>query len=158
MFAMDKYTLQYLIDTEIFSTTNIAKNFEDAVVNKEIKMSRKVIENGWNIGSLLMQYKDIDFTFKKKPFNSYKITWLDEIMQTKYRNVHWNEYQLVFIKGNRLKIDSIEDLKKIDQSPMTAVTKTLNNFSVSNTVNKMKMSSGITTPVKKPIKLFVGRR
>ena len=42
----------------------------DVVNNKEVLMSRKIIENGWNIGCLLKHYKNVDFTFnEKKPDN-----------------------------------------------------------------------------------------
>jgi len=44
--------------------TNYAETFHDAIYNKEILMSRKIIENNWNIGSLLLYYKDVDFTFR----------------------------------------------------------------------------------------------
>lgn len=101
IFAMNKETLDYLIDCEIFSITNYASTFHDAIHNKEILMSKKILENGWNIGSLLPYYKDVDFTFKKKTPEEYIIPFLDDIMFPHFRNKLWNEYQLVFIKGNR---------------------------------------------------------
>jgi len=101
IFAMDKITLQYLIDCEIFSMTNYAKTFLIAITEKEIKMSRKIIENKWNIGSLLPYYKNVDFTFSTKSPEDYNIKFLDDIMYNKFRYSLWNEYQLVFIKGNR---------------------------------------------------------
>jgi hypothetical protein len=39
IFSMDKITLQYLIDCEIFSMTNYAETFGDAICLKEILMS-----------------------------------------------------------------------------------------------------------------------
>ena len=66
IFSIDIITLQYLIDCHIFSLTNYAKTFSDAVNKKEILMSRKIIENNWNIGCLFKYYKDDDFTFKTK--------------------------------------------------------------------------------------------
>jgi hypothetical protein len=104
IFAIDKTTLQYLIDCNIFSMTNYAKTFNDAIWQKEVEMSRKIINNGWNIGSLFTYYKDIDFIFKTKKPNEYTIKYLDDIMYPQYRNVLWNEYELVFIKGNRVKL------------------------------------------------------
>jgi hypothetical protein len=67
-------------------------------------MSRKIIENNWNIGSLLPYYKNVDFTFKDKRPEDYNINFLNDIMYTQYRNLLWNEYEVVFIKGNRIKI------------------------------------------------------
>jgi hypothetical protein len=93
---MDKTTLQYLIDEEIFSLTNHAPTFKEAILNKEILMSRKIIENKWNIGSLLPYYKGVDFT---KP--EFDQPWLDDVMFSQFRHTLWSEYELVFIKGNR---------------------------------------------------------
>ena len=104
---MNKPTLDYLIKCEIFSSTNYALSYSTAVFEKEILMSRKIIENGWNIGSLLPHYKDVDFTFKYKQPNHYNIPFLDDIMYKEYRNSLWHDLQLVFIKGNRLEIDSV---------------------------------------------------
>jgi len=102
IFAMNKLTLEYLIKCEIFSMTNYAKTFNDAVWNKEVLMSRKLIENGWNIGSLLLYYKDVDFTFSKKSVTEYNKPFLDDIMFPYFINKLWTIQQLVFIKGNRL--------------------------------------------------------
>ena len=64
-------------------------------------MSRKIIENGWNIGCLLPCYQNVDFTFTNKKFWEYGIENMDDLMYPCHRNVKWNDYQLVFIKGNR---------------------------------------------------------
>jgi hypothetical protein len=105
IFSMDKTTLKYLIDCEIFSLNNYSENFLDAIWKKEVLMSRKIIENNWNIGSLMPQYKDVDFTFSNKKPEEYNIIFLPDIMWNHYRNSLWNDYDLVFIKGNRCNID-----------------------------------------------------
>ena len=108
IFSINKETLQYLIDCEIFSKTNIAKTFNEAISNKEILMSRKIIENNWNIGSLLPLYKNIDFTFKNKKFEDYQIPKnlpkAYDLMFPEFKNKYWNENDLVFIKGNRISL------------------------------------------------------
>jgi hypothetical protein len=104
IFSMDKVTLQYLINCEIFSTTNYAKTLSDAVFTKEVLMSRKIIENKWNIGSLMKYYNDVDFTFSNKKPEEYNIKFLDDIMYPKFKNMFWNEYGIVFIKGNRINV------------------------------------------------------
>jgi hypothetical protein len=101
IFSMDKITLLYLIKCEIFSITNYAKTFNDAIYLKEVLMSRKIIENNWNIGSLMKYYKDVDFTFNNKTPEEYNIKFLNDIMSSEFRNSLWNEYGIVFIKGNR---------------------------------------------------------
>jgi lipopolysaccharide biosynthesis protein len=107
IFSMDKITLEYLIQQQIFSVTNYANTFGEAICYKEILMSKKIIENKWNIGSLLEYYKDIDFTFSEKKQEEYNIDFLDDIMFPQYRNKMWNDYQLVFIKGNRCNISNM---------------------------------------------------
>jgi hypothetical protein len=82
--------------------TNYAATFQDAIDNKEILMSRKIIENNWNIGSLFNYYKDVDFTFKNGLAEYNNIEFLDNIMEIEYINKLWKEYELVFIKGNRI--------------------------------------------------------
>jgi hypothetical protein len=106
IYSTDKEALQHLIDTEIFSLTNIASTFHDAIWGKEVPMSRKIIERGWNIASLLPCYKNVDFTIKNHSNYNRALCnyYYDDIMYEKYRNVLWNEYDLVFIKGNRMPI------------------------------------------------------
>jgi len=102
IFSMDKTTLEYLIKCEIFSTTNYVQTFNDAIWKKEVLMSRKIIDNNWNIGSLLQYYKDVDFTFKSKKPSEYNMSFLDDIMFPQFKDKVWNIYDLVFIKGNRM--------------------------------------------------------
>jgi len=104
IFCMDKITLHYLIDCEIFSITNYAANFHEAIWDKEVWMSRIIIGNGWNIGSLLPCYDMVDFTFKDKTPEEYNITFFRDVMDPEYNDILWNKYQLVFIKGNRIEI------------------------------------------------------
>lgn len=102
IFSMDKDTLEYLIECEIFSMNNYATTFHDAIWQKEVLMSRKIIENGWNIGSLFQGYKDVDFTFKNKTPEEYYIIFMDDLMFPQFRNLFWTDSELVFIKGNRI--------------------------------------------------------
>jgi len=97
IFSMNKETLEYLINCKIFSITEYTKTFNETVDNKEVGMSREIIKNNWNIGSLLNIYKDVDFT---KSLSNIKL--YDDIMYPQYRGVIWDEYDLVFIKGNRI--------------------------------------------------------
>ena len=102
IFSMDKTTLKFLIDCSIFSISNYAKTFYNAIYDKEILMSTKILENNWNIGSLMKYYKNVDFTFRNKKPNDYNIDFLNDVMYPQfYIQKTWNEYELVFIKGNR---------------------------------------------------------
>jgi len=102
IFSMNKETLKYLIQCQIFSSTNYASTFNEAIWNKEVLMSRKIIENGWNIGSLFKYYHGIDFTFKTKQPNEYNITFLDDIMYSEHIGRVWKPTEIIFIKGNRI--------------------------------------------------------
>ena len=101
---MNQTTLRYLIKCEIFSLKNYAKTKHDAIMQKEILMSRKIIENNWNIGSLFSYYKDVDFTFKNKKLSEYKIRFLGDIMFKEHINSLWTLEEVVFIKGNRIEL------------------------------------------------------
>ena len=114
IFSMNKTTLEYLINCEIFSIINYAKTFNDAIWKKEVLMSRKIIENNWNIGSLLSYYKDVDFTFKYKKPSEYDIKFMNDIMYINYKDKIWNLNELVFIKGNRVKLKNSE-MEKINK-------------------------------------------
>jgi hypothetical protein len=65
-------------------------------------MSRKIIENNWNIGCLIPIYVDIDF---RSQFDCNKLTILNDLMLPQYKNVYWDEFDLIFIKGNRFGIE-----------------------------------------------------
>jgi hypothetical protein len=102
IFSLDKEALMYLIKCEIFSNTNYATRMEEAIWKKEVLMSRRIIENGWNIGSLLDYYKGVDFTFKTKTINEYPNDFfLDELNWEYYNNKLWTPCDLIFVKHNR---------------------------------------------------------
>ena len=104
IFCMDINTLQYLIDCNIFSL-EFEKTKIDVVFNKEVLMSRKIIDNGWNIGCLLNHYKNVDFTFNKKDPDDFRFHFFkNDLMLVECYKVFWNEYDLVFIKGNRVNL------------------------------------------------------
>jgi len=132
IFAMDKKTLEYLIECKIFSTMNHDNSFYNTIWNKEVLMSKKIIEKGWNIGSLLPCYKNVDFTFSNKDHCSYNINFLDDVMYNRFRGSLWNEYDLVFIKGNR-------DIQGILDVPIDV---TLDEFLIEITNNKLGVEIG----------------
>ena len=96
-FCTDKEGLEYLMSKSIFSLTNFAKTFVDAIYQHEIRMSREIIAAGWNIGSLMQNYNGVDFTFVSKKPDEYKITWHGDIM---YPN-RIDRKEVMFVKGNR---------------------------------------------------------
>lgn len=111
IFSMNIKTLNFLIDCNIFSL-EYEKTKIEVVFNKEVLMSRKIIDNGWNIGCLLNHYKNIDFTFnQKKPENFRFHFFKNDLMNESFYNVFWKEYDLIFIKGNRIKFLKYPSIK-----------------------------------------------
>lgn len=116
LFCVERNTLDFLIKEKIFENENYNDNnyntllinyyknmvFEDAI-RKEISMSRKIIENGWNIGSMLKMYIDVDFTFKNKTeqYEKNNIRFYGDIMYEAAINKLWSPYDVIFFKGNR---------------------------------------------------------
>ena len=103
IYSMDIITLEYLIECGIFSMTKYCASYLDAVWMREVQMSRKIIANNWNIGSLIKHYKNVDFTFSNKKVSDYNITFLEDIYGYDKNNMthYWTPQELVFVKGNR---------------------------------------------------------
>ena len=94
IFSMAHDTLIYLSSEGIFSLTEYTTDKIETVFVKEIGISKKILDKGWNIGCLLTRYKGEDFRIQKE-------CWLDDLMYPPYENVHWTREELVFVKGNR---------------------------------------------------------
>jgi lipopolysaccharide biosynthesis protein len=101
IFSMTKSTLDFLIKEEIFSLKYV-DTFNNAVCKKEVPMSRKIIKQGWNIGSLVKYYKGVDYTFKTKLPKDYPCIFVRDVMNELYKDKLWKKEDLVFVKGNRI--------------------------------------------------------
>ena len=100
-FCMDKVALKLLINKGIFSKI-YEKNLVDTVNHREIGMSREIIRNGWNIGSLMIYYDNIDFRFKDKQPSEYNITFLRNCgVNNGYFDSNLHPYEVIFVKANR---------------------------------------------------------
>ena len=98
-YAMDREALEFLISSDIFSVTKWAQTFNDAIWQHEVRMSRLIISRGWNIGSLMRHYADVDFTFTSRDPASYGVTWLHgDVMFPQYG---LDRKEVMFLKGNR---------------------------------------------------------
>jgi len=94
IFSMTHETMLYLSAEGIFSLTNYTTDKIETVFKKEIGMSKKILDKGWNIGCRMYRYKYTDF-------RSTNYNWLDDLMYPEYENMYWKKTDLVFIKGNR---------------------------------------------------------
>jgi hypothetical protein len=98
IFAVDKESLNYLIECGIF-TTKYETVFYDVITNKELEMSKKILERGWNIGCLHKHYKNVDFAGLKNNIYAYKLSLFNDIMYQKYMDANfWDLNELVFVK------------------------------------------------------------
>ncbi len=109
IFAINKETCDFLIKNNIFSQ-NYITNEKQLIIEKEIGMSRLIINNNWNIGCLLKHYHNVDFRFKDKKPKDYSINFYDDITYPYYNNNLWNHIELVFIKNNTNNIEKLIDL------------------------------------------------
>jgi len=94
IFSMTHEALEYLSSEGIFSLTKYTSNKIETVFEKEIGMSKKILDMGWDIGSLMSYYNGVDFHNKNNK-------WLDDVMYPQYENIYWTRRELVFIKANR---------------------------------------------------------
>jgi len=97
IYSMNVETLEFLIQKEIFSLTNIYSDYTLTILRKEIEMSYLILQNNWNIGCLIPYYKNVDF----RKTSNFDKEYLDDIVGYNCYNIIWNEYDIVFIKTNR---------------------------------------------------------
>lgn len=101
VFCVDKLALELLIDKGIFSR-KYEKTHLDTINNKEVPMSLEIIKNGWNIGSLMKYYQNVDFRFKDKQPSDYDLTFFNDLAYDgRYFNSNLHPYEIVFVKANR---------------------------------------------------------
>jgi hypothetical protein len=93
-FCTDKKALQVLINNEIFSMTNQINEYRDVVEQKEIRMSKVILDNGWNIGCIFNHYKNIDFSDLK----NQNIELINNLTTNKYYNEYVHPYETLFVK------------------------------------------------------------
>ena len=104
IFSADREAVEYLLKCKIFDATKHLTGFRDTIEQKEVLMSRKIIENGWNIGCLMKYYDGVDFTFKYKSPEEYTRSFIGDVMWPQSQDRVWNVYELVFVKGNRINV------------------------------------------------------
>ena len=110
VFAVKRETLNYLIECGIFSRSYV-ETFDDAIWQKEVLMSRKVLKKGWNIGCLLPLYQGVDF--RTAPATSFKGP--SDVSYPEFEGLYWTKEQLVFLKGNRGAWKAIRTLRRLQR-------------------------------------------
>jgi hypothetical protein len=103
IFCMKRDTLDLLIQKGIFSMTEYMTDFQKMIEEKEIGMSRIVLDHGKNIGCLMRCYKGVDFRFKeKKPVEYTDGFFVGDVMYPEFVNKLIFPDELIFIKENLL--------------------------------------------------------
>ena len=111
-FVTDKECLKFLIEKEIFQEKYDYDNFDELIAFKEILMSKVVLENNWNISSIIPEYRELDYRTIKEDIN--KTSMNNDPLYKKCcfgRTIH--PYEAIFIKTNReISVDEINSLTK----------------------------------------------
>ena len=101
----------FILDNEGFNILNNEKFFDNeeelnkntdlwyVIFNKEIRLSQLLLKKGYNINSILTQYKDVDYTKIKQNFNP---TGEDPYFKNTYFGNTITKEEVIFFKTNRL--------------------------------------------------------
>lgn len=102
-FAMTRPALDLLIDRKVFSLTTVFPNKIAAVNDGEVRMSREIISNGWNIAALVYYPREIDWTFKDKNPEDYRpFMFLGDVtFPGHFLRETTHPYECIFVKSNR---------------------------------------------------------
>ena len=97
VFSTDRIGLSILFISEILSITKLETDFMQLIINRELRMSREILNSGFNIGCLLKHYDGIDFHNPPDDF----IPHGDQMFEQAYTRLGLHPYETVFIKTNR---------------------------------------------------------
>ena len=100
-FCVDRIGLDIIYE-EIFNS-NFITDKNDIIHEKEIKMSRLIINSGYNISSLMKRYSSIDFRLSVGITNQLKMIYKGDIFYDNYFGIYPNEdkYEVMFVKTKR---------------------------------------------------------
>ena len=95
-FTTDRIGLKLLVENSMFNYPNIHTIKEWIIMDKEIKMSRIMLENNYNIECALSCSSNYDFRKEKHPN-----AWQDPLFPNSYFKENVHPYETIFIKNNR---------------------------------------------------------
>lgn len=101
LFAVSRATLRELVADGIFSCTEYAATLDEAVRDREVRMSRRVLARGGNLGCLHGHYRGVDWRFRDRRPADYGLTFRGDVMYPPYAHVLWTPDELVFVKAGR---------------------------------------------------------
>ena len=101
-FVLDREALAFLSSKNFFDEKEIIKlDFDQVVGAKEVGMSCHILQNKWNIASILPEYQNIDYRLVRKDIN-----WSSRSGDGYYENAYFGRtlhpYEVIFFKTNRI--------------------------------------------------------
>ena len=119
MFATDYECLAYLKRKGFFSR-GYETTRNDVIVNHEILMSQEVLANGWNISSILPEYRSVDY--RKIEGDVNPSTHLgDPLYRGRYFHRSLHPFETIFFKTSRDTMD-ISEIDRLGSSQHKVIT------------------------------------
>lgn len=101
-FGLDKESLKYLKSINFFNEDecNNIKNINEIIAKKEFGLSQHILNNGWNINSILPKYRNLDYRMLKSNINKSS-KYGDVYYKNAYFGKSIDKYDVIFYKNNR---------------------------------------------------------
>lgn len=101
-FVLDREALAFLLSKNFFNEDEIIKlDFNQVVGMKEVGMSYHILQNKWNIASILPEYQNVDYRTVRKDINGTS-HYGDSYYENMYFGRTLHPYEVIFFKTNRL--------------------------------------------------------
>ena len=101
-FVLDREALAFLSSKNFFDEDEIIKlDFHQVIGKKEVGMSWHILQNKWNIASILPEYQNIDYRLVKKDINGTSRSG-DGYYENAYFGRTLHPYEVIFFKTNRI--------------------------------------------------------
>lgn len=99
VFSMERKTVEYLISRNVFTQLHYCQDIHQTIALKEVRMSREIIQAGWNLGCLMKYYQGVDWRSKE---SMSKVSPLGDICyENRYFGQTTHPYEVIFVKSNR---------------------------------------------------------
>lgn len=99
MFAIDREAFRFLRQKNFFDRP-IGPGKTDVIADYEILLSQLILRNGWNISSLLPEYRNIDYRRQQRDINPASLHG-DPCFADAYFGRSISPYEVIFVKTNR---------------------------------------------------------
>ena len=101
-FGLDNESLKYLISINFFNEDecNNIKNINEIIAKKEFGLSQAILNNGWNINSILPKYRNLDYRILDSDINRTS-KYGDVYYKNAYFGKSVDKYDVIFYKNNR---------------------------------------------------------